>query len=188
MLTERFSQAITLAIEAHTNQKRKGTEIPYISHPLGVASIALEYGADEDQAMAALLHDAIEDGGQEFAQRIRLQFGDRVANIVEGCTDGVPNANGEKEAWKPRKERYLDHLKHASEDVLLVSGSDKLHNARAIVDDLVRIGPAVFDRFTASQEQTLWYYDSLSKIFTERKMPFAKALMDTVYRMKILAN
>jgi len=177
MLTERFSQAITLAIEAHTNQKRKGTEIPYISHPLGVASIALEYGADEDQAMAALLHDAIEDGGQEYAQRIRLQFGDRVANIVEGCTDGVPNANGVK-----------DHLKHASEDVLLVSGSDKLHNARAIVDDLVRIGPAVFDRFTASQEQTLWYYDSLSKIFTERKMPFAKTLMDTVYRMKILAN
>jgi (p)ppGpp synthase/HD superfamily hydrolase len=188
MLTERFSQAITLAIEAHTNQKRKGTEIPYISHPLGVASIALEYGADEDQAMAALLHDAIEDGGQEYAQRIRLQFGDRVANIVEGCTDGVPNANGKKEAWKPRKERYLDHLKYASEDVLLVSGSDKLHNARAIVDDLVRIGPAVFDRFTASQEQTLWYYDSLSKIFTERKMPIAKALMDTAYRMKILAN
>jgi (p)ppGpp synthase/HD superfamily hydrolase len=188
MITERFSQALTLAIEAHTSQKRKGTEIPYISHPLGVASIALEYGADEDQAMAALLHDAIEDGGKEYAQRIRLQFGDRVAAIVEGCTDGIPNASGEKEAWKPRKERYLNHLKHASKDVLLVSGSDKLHNARAIVDDLVRTGPSVFDRFTASQQQTLWYYDSLSKLFIEREAPIAKVLMDTVCRMRKFVN
>ena len=107
---------------------------------------------------------------------------------MEGCTDGIPNANGEKEAWKIRKERYLDHLKHASEGVLLVSGSDKLHNARAIVDDLVRIGPAVFERFTASQEQTLWYYDTLASIFTERKTPIAEALTETVSRMKKLAN
>jgi len=188
MLTERFSQALYLALQAHTNQKRKGTNIPYISHPLGVASIALEYGADEDQAMAALLHDAIEDGGNEYAQEIRKQFGNRVADIVEGCTDGIPDASGEKEAWKPRKDRYLAHLKNAPEDVLLVSGSDKLHNARAIVEDLVRIGPAVFERFTASQEQTLWYYDTLASIFTERKTPIAEVLTETVSRIKKLAN
>ena len=101
MLTERFSQALYLALQAHQNQKRKGTNIPYIAHPLGVASIALEYGADEDQAMAALLHDAIEDGGNQYAQEIRKQFGNRVADIVEGCTDGIPNVSGEKEAWQP---------------------------------------------------------------------------------------
>jgi GTP pyrophosphokinase len=133
MLTERFAQALALAIEAHDGQKRKGTDIPYISHPMAVAAIALEYGADEEQAMAALLHDAVEDGGAPFAHRIRTQFGDRVADIVEGCTDGVPDASGQKEDWKPRKTRYLDHLQHASADVLLVSGADKLHNARAIV-------------------------------------------------------
>jgi (p)ppGpp synthase/HD superfamily hydrolase len=188
MLTERFSQALYLALQAHQNQKRKGTNIPYIAHPLGVASIALEYGADEDQAMAALLHDAIEDGGNQYAQEIRKQFGNRVADIVEGCTDGIPNASGEKEAWQPRKERYLVHLKNASEDVLLVSGSDKLHNARAIVEDLVRIGSAVFERFTATQEQTLWYYDTLASIYRERETPTAKALTDTVNRMRKLVN
>jgi (p)ppGpp synthase/HD superfamily hydrolase len=98
MLTERIAHALALAIEAHDGQKRKGTEIPYIAHPMGVASIALDHGADEDQAMAALLHDAVEDGGQHYAKIIRDQFGDRVADIVDGCTDGVPDTNGIKEA------------------------------------------------------------------------------------------
>lgn len=187
MLTERIAKALALAVEAHDGQKRKGTNIPYMAHPMGVASIALDHGADEEQAMAALLHDAVEDGGPQYAKRIREQFGDRVANIVEGCTDGVPDANGKKEAWKLRKERYISHLQHASDDVLLVSGSDKLHNARAIVEDLLRIGPAVFDRFTATQEQTLWYYETLSGVFSNRGTPVAKALSDTVQRMKQLA-
>lgn len=188
MLTERIAQALALAVEAHDGQKRKGTQIPYIAHPIGVASIALEHGADEDQAMAALLHDAVEDGGTEYAQRIRTQFGDRVAHIVQGCTDGVPDAAGKKEAWKQRKERYIAHLEEASDDVLLVSGSDKLHNARAIVEDLLRIGPLVFERFTASKDETLWYYESLAKVFSRRDTPVAKALSDTVERMKQLAN
>lgn len=188
MLTERIAQALALAVEAHDGQKRKGTQIPYIAHPMGVASIALEHGADEDQAMAALLHDAVEDGGTEYAQRIRTQFGERVAHIVQGCTDGVPDAAGKKEAWKPRKERYIAHLEEASDDVLLVSGSDKLHNARAIVEDLLRIGPLVFERFTASKDETLWYYESLAKVFSRRDTPVAKALSDTVERMKQLAN
>lgn len=188
MLTDRIAQALALAVQAHDGQKRKGTETPYIAHPMGVASIALEHGADEDQAMAALLHDAVEDGGAEYAQRIRQQFGDRVADIVDGCTDGVPDATGKKEGWTIRKERYIAHLEHASDEVLLVSGSDKLHNARAIVEDLLRIGPKVFDRFSATQTQTIWYYESLAGIFEKRGTPVAKALSDTVQRMKQLAG
>ena len=188
MLTDRIAQALALAVEAHDGQKRKGTQIPYIAHPMGVASIALEHGADEEQAMAALLHDAVEDGGPEYAQRIRAKFGARVADIVQGCTDGVPDSSGTKEAWTPRKERYIAHLKEASDDVLLVSGSDKLHNARAIVEDLLRIGPAVFNRFSASKAQTLWYYETLAGVFSQRRTPIAQALSDTVQRMKQLAT
>ncbi len=188
MLTERIGRALALAVEAHDGQKRKGTDIPYLAHPMGVASIALDHGADEDQAIAALLHDAVEDGGQHFAEIIREQFGDRVADIVEGCTDGVPDASGIKEAWLPRKQRYIAHLRQSPEDVLLVSGSDKLHNARAIVEDLLNIGRSVFDRFTATPEQTIWYYEALSEIFTERGTSIAKPLADTVNRLKQLSN
>ncbi len=188
MLTERISQALALAVEAHTGQKRKGTDIPYVAHPMGVASIALDHGADEEQAMAALLHDAIEDGGAKYAQLIRDKFGDRVADIVEGCTDGIPDDSGKKAPWKIRKEQYLAHLKNASDDVLLVSGSDKLHNARAIVEDLLRIGTAVYDRFTATKEQTLWYYESLANIFSERGTPVSASLNDAVRRMRQLSQ
>ena len=188
MLTDRIAQALALAVEAHDGQKRKGTDIPYIAHPIAVASIALEHGADEELVIAALLHDAIEDGGAHYAQRIREAFGDRVADIVQGCTDGVPDASGTKEAWITRKERYIAHLKDASDDVLLVSGSDKLHNARAIADDLLRIGSTVFNRFSASKTQTLWYYETLADVFTERGIPIAQPLSDAVQRMKQLAG
>ena len=188
MLTDRIAQALALAVEAHQGQKRKGTDIPYIAHPLGVASIALEHGADEELTMAALLHDAVEDGGPEYAQRIRQQFCDRVADIVEGCTDGMPDATGKKEDWNIRKERYVTHLEDACDDVLLVSGSDKLHNARAIVEDLLRIGPKVFERFTATPAQTLWYYETLAGIFDRRGTPMAKTISDTVQRMRQLSG
>ncbi len=188
MLSERLSQALALAIEAHNGQFRKETTIPYIAHPMAVASIALEYGADEDQAMAALLHDAVEDGGAKYAEIIRSKFGDRVADIVNGCTDGVPDNNGIKPPWKQRKESYLAHLKSAPDDVLLVSGSDKLHNARAIVSDLQNIGVRVFDRFSSSKEQTLWYYQSLADIFKTRNTPTAKALSETVAQMHALSK
>lgn len=188
MLTKRLSEALELAVQAHDGQTRKGTKIPYIAHPMGVASIALDHGADEDQAMGALLHDAIEDGGAEYAARIRSQFGDRVADIVEGCTDGVPDNHGQKAPWLERKQAYLAHLQMASDDVLLVSGSDKLHNARAIVEDLLSTGQAVFDRFTATKEQTLWYYESLAGIFEQRNVPVARALRDAVNSMKRLSG
>jgi (p)ppGpp synthase/HD superfamily hydrolase len=187
MLTEKIAQALELAVEAHDGQKRKGTSIPYIAHPMGVASIALDHGADEEQAMAALLHDAVEDGGAKYAERIRTKFGDRVADIVAGCTDGVPDASGIKPPWQARKQAYLEHLKSASDDVLLVSGSDKLHNARAIVEDLLSIGQKVFERFSASKEQTLWYYENLAQIFESRGTPVARALRGAVNEMKRLA-
>jgi GTP pyrophosphokinase len=187
MLTDKIAKALALAVEAHDGQKRKGTAIPYIAHPMAVASIALEHGADEAQAMAALLHDAVEDGGAAYAERIRSQFGDRVADIVAGCTDGVPDAHGRKPAWKPRKQAYLAHLQHASADVLLVSSADKLHNARAIVEDLLNTGLSVYDRFSASQEDTLWYYESLAEVFEARGAPTAKALRETVRTMRRLS-
>ena len=183
MLTPRFAQGLAMAIEAHAQQFRKGTTIPYVSHPMAVASIALEYGADEDQAIAALLHDAVEDGGPIYIDRIQHSFGDRVLQIVMGCTDGVPDASGQKSDWKQRKVAYINHLAEASDDVLLVCGSDKLHNARAIVTDMERIGDQVFERFTASKDQTLWYYRSLTEIFDSRQAPMTPSLKLVVQRM-----
>ena len=187
-LTDKVAKALALAIKAHDGQYRTKTAIPYIAHPMGVASIALEHGADEDLAMAALLHDAVEDGGAAYAELIRAEFGDRVADIVAGCTDGVPDSAGNKAPWAERKVAYLTHLMSASDDVLLVSGSDKLHNARAIVEDLLKIGEDVFKRFSSSKEQTLWYYESLAQIFASRGSPVAKALTEAVDQMKRLSS
>ncbi|HEY2021344.1 HD domain-containing protein [Paraburkholderia sp.] len=157
-----------LALQLHATQLRKGTQIPYTSHLLGVASLVLENGGDEEQAIAGLLHDAIEDVGAEAVPLIRELFGERVLRIVEGCTDGVPDASGQKPDWRTRKIAYLAHLENADAEVLLVSASDKLYNARAIVMDLHTVGRAVFDRFTAGEAGTLWYYGELARIFLTR--------------------
>lgn len=188
MLTERISDALALAVQAHERQVRKGTSIPYVAHPMGVASIALEFGADEDQAIAALLHDVLEDGGPQYGPVIKERFGERVLAIVEGCTDGLPDTSGKKADWGERKRAYLDHLLQASDDVLLVSGSDKLHNARAIVSDLRKIGPDVFSRFTAGRDGTLWYYRTLAEIFERRGATMATMLAAEVVQMEQLAG
>ncbi len=188
MLTERTAQALALAVQAHHGQLRKGTFIPYVAHPMAVASIALELGADEDQAIAALLHDVLEDGGQHYGPLIQAQFGDRVFALVQACTDGVPDASGAKADWGERKRAYLAHLAEAGDDVLLVSGADKLHNARAIVSDLLTVGPAVFDRFKAGRSGTLWYYRALAEVFTRRKAPMAALLAAEVTQMERLAG
>lgn len=187
MLTKRISEALALAVEAHAGQLRKGTEIPYVSHVMGVASLALDFGADEDQAIAALLHDVLEDGGPHFAAVIAEQFGQRVLSIVQGCTDGVPDASGQKADWHVRKRSYLAHLADASDDVLLVSGSDKLHNARAILSDLQTIGPVVWERFSTKKDGTLWYYRSMVDVFTNRRSPIADQLARTVNEICKLA-
>lgn len=189
MLTEKFSDAVRLAATAHATQVRKGSGIPYISHPLGVASLVIEFGGDEEQAIAGLLHDVIEDGGPQFVEPIREGFGERVLAMVEACTDGVPDANGKKAPWKERKEEYLAHLGDCSEDALLVSAADKLYNARAILDDLLdpSVGAAVFDRFTASKADTLWYYGKLADIFSERGSPVARRLSALVGEIRKLS-
>ncbi|MEP7363116.1 MAG: HD domain-containing protein [Acidobacteriota bacterium] len=189
MLTEKFSAAVTLAAQAHATQLRKGSNIPYIAHPLGVASLVLEFGGDEEQAIAALLHDVLEDGGPQYSAPIREQFGPRVLSLVEACTDGVPDASGDKGPWKQRKEAYLAHLVHAPADALLISACDKLYNARAILDDLLdpAIGLAVFQRFKPKKEETLWYYTEVARIFAERGSPVARKLSAIVGELKRLA-
>ena len=161
-LWKRLAGAASFAVTIHARQTRKGSGIPYIAHLLGVASLVLEHGGDEDQAIAGLLHDAIEDAGAEQEIVISERFGPRVAGIVRSCTDADTFP---KPPWRARKERYVAHLASASHDALLVSACDKLHNARAICSDLRTHGLAVYMRFTGGQDGTLWYYRSLSDAF-----------------------
>ena len=145
----------------------------------------LEHGGDEDQACAALLHDAVEDGGVEWDAVIRDGFGLRVAGIVRACTDADTQS---KPPWRARKEAYLAHLEGERLDALLVSAADKLHNARAIVSDLRTHGPGMFSRFNAGQAGTLWYYGALAEVFARRLPgPLARELSDAVAQMRFLA-
>ena len=162
-LTARFSEALTYACMIHRMQSRKSTQVPYVSHLLAVASLALEHGATEDEAIAAVLHDAVEDqGGAPRARDIREHFGSAVADIVLGCTDTdiLP-----KPPWRERKETYVAHIRQAPRSVRLVSTCDKLHNARSILLDYRAVGEAVWSRFTGGREGTLWYYRALVDAF-----------------------
>jgi hypothetical protein len=166
LLGPRFDRAFALARELHARHRRKGTDIPYLAHLMGVASLVLEDGGDEDEAIAALLHDAVEDqGGARTLGRIRQLFGGCVADIVEACsdTDETP-----KPPWRERKESYIAHLHDPGvpQGTLRVSLADKLHNARAILFDL-RAGQDVYSRFNAPREQQQWYYDALAETFAE---------------------
>jgi (p)ppGpp synthase/HD superfamily hydrolase len=163
-LTKRFTEAMTLACDLHRAQARKGTQIPYVSHLLAVASLALEYGATEDEAIAAVLHDAVEDqGGASTATVIENKFGKPVADIVRACsdTDVVP-----KPPWRARKEAYIAHVRTAPPSVRLVSACDKLHNARAILSDYREHGESLWERFSGGRDETLWYYRELIEAFT----------------------
>jgi (p)ppGpp synthase/HD superfamily hydrolase len=161
-LSEQFSEALVFATQLHQNQIRKGSGVPYVSHLLGVASLALEYGADEDEAIAALLHDAIEDqGGVETREEIRRRFGDRVTAIVEGCSDSQGDP---KPPWRERKEAYLKHLTSVDASVRLVCAADKLYNARSILKDYRLLGDEIWQRFHGKKEGTIWYYQSLVKV------------------------
>jgi len=177
-LTTRFQKAIEYAAFLHTGQMRKGTDIPYIAHLLGVTALVLEEGGDEEEAIAALLHDAVEDqGGQATLEEIRKRFGERVARIVEACSDSdtIP-----KPPWRERKERYIAHIRHAPSDVRRVSLADKLYNARAILADFRRVGEKVWERFTGGREGTLWYYRELVKTFREAGPGFMAEELDRV--------
>ena len=165
MLSARFDEALAYASALHRGQFRKSTRIPYVSHLMSVCALALEAGADEDQAIAALLHDALEDQGHRTSEsEIARRFGDRVARIVVACSD----TDDDFAPWHVRKEEYLEHLETADEEVLLVSRADKLHNARAILIDLREHGPAMWRRFHAGPKAQLWYYASLAEVFARR--------------------
>jgi GTP pyrophosphokinase len=175
MVAERFADACAFALQLHQRQRRKGTPIPYVSHLLAVASLVLEHGGDEDQAIAALLHDSLEDQGQYYPggtpalrAEIGRRFGAPVLAIVEGCTDAdaIP-----KPPWRARKEAYLAHLPRASAGVLRVSAADKLHNARSILSDYRSLGEWLWTRFTADREQLLWYYRGLLDAFRGTDAP-----------------
>lgn len=164
-ISARYRDALAYAAQLHSEQTRKGSGTPYLAHLLSVSALAMEAGADEDQAIAALLHDAAEDqGGLPILEQIRNTFGDRVANMVRDLSDTFETP---KPPWKERKQAYLAHLQDADASVLLVSACDKLHNLRSILDDVRAAGPAVFDRFQGGRDGTLWYYDSLAREFAK---------------------
>ena len=165
-LTGRFEDALVYATQLHASQVRKGTDIPYVSHLLGVASLVIEAGGTEDEAIAALLHDGPEDqGGLGTLKEIRDRFGVPVGKIVAACSDTFEE---KKPAWQKRKQAYLDHLLDATPSVRLVSCADKLHNARAILTDYRRHGEELWQRFNAEREDILWYYGELARIFSAR--------------------
>ena len=177
-LGERFNEALVYAASLHRRQLRKETAIPYVSHLLAVASIVLEHGGSEDEAIGALLHDAAEDfGGEAQLVRIGEMFGEQVAHIVRGCSDALPAEGEEKGDWKPRKEDYIRHVAAACAPVRLVSAADKLHNARAILSDYRRMGEVLWERFNAGREDQLWYYEALVSAFRKRDLE-QRALID----------
>jgi len=175
-LTPRFTQAIDYARQIHVGT-RKGTQVPYMAHLLGVASLVMgenghvPFAVTEDMVIAALLHDAVEDeGGLPRLQDIEAKFGKEVAKIVEGCTDSFETDPNKKQGWEQRKASYIRRLRDEpeSEGTLLVSAADKLYNARAILEDYSQIGAEVWKRFKRGRKEQLWYFDELLKIYEAR--------------------
>jgi GTP pyrophosphokinase len=187
MLSPRFEQALAYATTIHAGQTRKASEVPFISHLLGVASLALEFGANEDEAIAALLHDAVEDaGGEPRLADIRVRFGTDVASMVKDCTDTSATP---KPPWRARKEAYIAHLPHSSPGALLVSCCDKLYNTRTIVADLRERGAVTWEKFRGGRDGSLWYYRTLADFFKTTNLPrgLVEELLRTVATMEQLA-
>jgi (p)ppGpp synthase/HD superfamily hydrolase len=179
ILTERFDEALAYVAHLHRTQLRKGGDIPYLGHLLSVSSLVIEGGGTETQAIAGLLHDAVEDqGGAPILAEIRTKFGDDVAAIVDQCsdTDVVP-----KPPWKARKEAYIAHLDTASDDTILVSLADKLDNARALLRDYRIVGAELWQRFSVNDpKEHLWYYRSLLEVFQDRNQTWLVDELDRV--------
>lgn len=185
-LTEKFEEALLFATRLHARQARKGTAIPYVSHLLIVAGYVLDDGGTEEEAIAALLHDAVEDqGGRDTADQIRSRFGSRVAMIVEACSDTDVEP---KPPWKERKEAYIAHIGQSAPEVRRVSAADKLHNARAILRDLRAQGESLWTRFNGGRDGTLWYYRALAEAFSEvGQTSLTQELMRVVVEMERVA-
>ena len=164
-LTRRFDEAFVYAHETHADQSRKGSGVPYVGHLMGVASIVIDDGGNEDEAIAALLHDAAEDrGGRSRLDDIRTRFGDAVAKIVEDCTDSWDTP---KAPWAVRKQQYVEHARSLGPSSLRVSAADKVHNAYAILRDLRNVGEKVWERFNASADDIVAYYQGLVRSYRE---------------------
>lgn len=161
--SERFHEAVRYAIALHGGQARKGGDTPYLTHLFSVAALVMEDGGSEDETIAALLHDAVEDqGGRRTLEEIRRKFGDTVAGIVEGCSDTI---DPPKRPWKERKVAYLRQLREAPQDVRRVSLADKLHNSRSMLLDHELEGAAMWRRFNAGSADQLWYHRALVDAF-----------------------
>lgn len=186
-LSPRFEKALIYATRIHGGQPRKKTRIPYIAHILGVAAIALEYGANETEAIAALLHDAVEDcGGAKRLRDIDRKFGKQVARIVEGCTDTDQKP---KPPWLERKKAYVEHVRHASMPTKLVSASDKLHNVRAILMDYRQEGEKLWSRFGGGKQGALWYYRALVNALSGKRIQsLVQEINRTLTELESLAN
>ena len=166
-LGPRLLRPFRFAAEKHKGQTRKASTIPYITHLMGVASLVLEAGGDEDLAIGALLHDVVEDcGGAPMLKEVRRRFGKRVAKVVDGCTDADTYP---KPPWRERKEKYIRHLKSADADTQLVSAADKLNNVRSILSDYRVLGESVWSRFNGGRDGTLWYYRTLLDVFLQHE-------------------
>ena len=181
-LTWRFDLALQFASGLHHQQHRKGVPIPYIAHLMGVCALVLDAGGDEDQAIAALLHDVVEDqGGLATLETIRHLFGQRVAAAVESCSDSTASDPTQKLPWRERKDKYLEHLRSANKDSLIVGAADKVHNARVVLADYRQIGEELWSRFSVPKAEQLWYYGALVQTFKQTTAP--KALLDELERV-----
>jgi len=186
VLGQRFSDALCLANALHAGQQRKVSGVPYISHVLAVASLVIENDGTEDEAIAALLHDAVEDcGGLQTLDAIRVRFGEAVAGIVLGCSDTVETP---KPPWRERKEHHLLQLASAEGSVKLVSIADKLHNVRSSLRDLAARGSLFWESFSGGREGVVWYLSELLRIYEQSTVPapLVAELADSLQRLQAL--
>ena len=198
LLGAKFDEALTFTSKLHRRQRRKGTGVPYVSHLLAVTALVIEDGGGEAEAIAALLHDSIEDEGDTYPggrdgmrDEIKRRFGADVLDIVNACTDdeghekgAAVNAVEDVERWKKRKQAYLDHFATLGPSALQVAAADKVHNARCLLADYRSLGEELWSRFrTKSADDQLWYYRELCAAFRSRTTPLAVELCRTVAQL-----
>jgi GTP pyrophosphokinase len=183
----KFDQALAYTAVIHAGQVRHKTRMPALAHLMGVAGLALEYGANEQEAIAALLHDAVEDaGGEDRLKDIRARFGDNVADIVAGCTASAKKADA---PWRDVKQKFITGLGKASSSVRLVAACDKLHNARALLRNLRVQGESLWRRYPDGKDGALWYFRSLTQAFKKHGPASIGDELDRVIReIEVLAS
>jgi HD domain-containing protein len=189
--SDQFSDVFQFAETMHRQQVRKGTTVPYLSHVMAVSALVMENGGNLDQAIAALLHDVVEDcGGTPVLNEIRTHFGDTVANIVQECSDSILDTPTEiKAPWRIRKEEYIKSIASKSDNAMLVLLADKFHNSSALIRDLKRLGSQVWDRFNATPDESIWFYDEVAKAIQSRiQIPLVEDLIQNVEQLRYMKS